>query len=111
MYYVAQLLVYAVFALGVTVCIGTVTMASILRKRFPEVWASWGQPAAWGWLARTPASRSFFEFLDRRAYLATHDRTFIAYCSALRAGWYSFFGLFVVAFIVLVAALVWQHGA
>lgn len=111
MYYVAQLLVYAVLALGVTVCIGTATMASILRRRFPEVWASWGQPATWMWLARTPSSRSFFEFLDRRAYLVTHDRTFIAYCSALRAGWYSFFVLFVVALVALAASLVRQHGA
>lgn len=107
---VLQLLVYAVFVLGATVCAGTVTMASILRRRFPDVWASWGQPEAWIWLARTSASRSFFEFLERRAYLMTHDRTFIAYCSVLRAGWYSFFGLFVVALIVLVAALVWQNG-
>lgn len=110
MYYVAQLLVYAVLVLGVSLCIGTATMASILRRRFPVVWASWGQPAAWMWLARTPSSRSFFEFLDRRAYLVTHDRTFIAYFSALRAGWYSFFVLFVVALIVLAAALVGQHG-
>lgn len=106
-----QLLVYAVFALGATVCAGTVIMAIILRRRFPEVWASWGQPEAWIWLARTPASRSFFEFLDRRSYLMTHDRMFIAYCSVLRAGWYSFFGLFVVALIVLGAALIWQSRA
>lgn len=49
--------------------------------------------------------RHFFNFLDERGYLAAGDSRFSRVCAALRAGWYSFFFLFVAAIVTLAAAL------
>jgi hypothetical protein len=94
---VAQLLVYLVFAAAAALAAGTVLMAFTLRRRFPGLWAEWGSPEAWLWLARTPASRSSMEFLERRSYLSTEDQGFIRLCSILRVGYYAVPVFFVVA--------------
>ena len=88
MIYVTHILVYVLFGTAAALGAGTVLMAFMLRSRFPVLWAEWGSPVAWLWLARTPASRGFLEFLDRRSYLKTNSRGFIRLCSILRTGFY-----------------------
>lgn len=98
-------LVSAVFWLFTALVLGTVAMSFVLRRRFPDLWLQWGEPTEWLSLQRTTLSRHVFTFLDSRSYFQSNSPGFIRFCGALRLGWYVFFVLFVVALLILAAAL------
>lgn len=101
----ASFLVASTFALLFAVCVFSVVVAFTIRRRFPALWQAWGEPVEWLSLQRSTMDRHFFNFLDERGYLAAGDSRFSRVCAALRAGWYSFFFLFVAAIFTLAAAL------
>jgi len=102
---VAQLLVYLLFATAAALAAGTVFMSFTLRRRFPVLWAEWGNPESWLWLARTPANRSVLESLERRSYLSTDNQKFIRLCSILRTGFYVLPVLFVLTMGIMLVVL------
>ena len=98
---VATLLVYGTFGVFALVSLGTIVMAFTLRRRFPDLWVQLGEPTEWLGLVRTSRDRHVFEFLQHRDYRRTADIPFIRLCEALRAGWYLFFPLFILAVVFL----------
>jgi hypothetical protein len=102
---VATLLVFGTFTVFVLVASGTIVMAFTLRRRFPGLWKELGEPTEWLGLVRTSRDRHVFEFLQHREYRRTNDSAFIRICEALRAGWYLFFPLFVLALVCLLVVV------
>ena len=103
---IAQILVYALFALAIALVAATVFMVFNLRRRFNRVWEEWGTPDRWLFLNQTTVGNSVFVFLQERGYLATGDQSFVRLCSIVRAGWFSLPILFLCATVALLWELV-----
>jgi hypothetical protein len=97
------------FALLLLLLGASVFMAFALRRRFPAVWAAWGNPDAWLYLQRTAHDRSFLKFLQDRGYADTGVPAFIRFGGLVRTGWFVVPILFLCSVVALGVSLV--HAA
>lgn len=111
------IIMYCAFIFMAGSWIGSVIAAIILRKKFPELWNKLGSPTywiygnvtsvTWSFEAGSNVDSHFFTFLEKKKFIETENKPFIAYCKLLRIGWYTGLGLFLLMFLTVAPYLVY----